>query len=211
MKRIIFLLSIAIVSVIACKEKKKEAETTTTTVVEQKTQPVVVDLAKDSTEIRKVITDFYNWYTKNYATFQGYNLYSGIKKKDMPPYKINWDEVTKYQDFVRTAAPQLGEEFFTNQKKMLRQCDSAFKVDVNDELPYGFDYDWYTNSQEDPQYLLDEINKNKPWTITIEGENAFVEVKGEFDNNGKKELSTFVTLYMKKENGQWKMAKIGLD
>ena len=209
MKRIIFLLSFFIFGFVACKDKKKDAETAT--IVEQKTESVVADPGKDSTEIRKVITDFYNWYTNNDAKFQDYKLYSSIKKNDMPPYKINWEEVTKYQDFIRRAAPQLGEDFFSNQKKMLQQCDSAFKVDVKDELPYGFDYDWYTNSQEDPQYLLDEINKNKPWTITVEGENAFVEVKGEFDNNGKKEASTFVTLYMKQENDQWKIAKIGLD
>jgi hypothetical protein len=209
MKKIIFSLCIFFSGLMACKDKKKEAETPT--VVEPKTESSVSDPAKDSTEIRKVITEFYNWYTRNDTKFQEYDLYSGIKKKDEPPYKINWEEVTKYQDFIRTSVPQLSEEFFTNQKKMLQQCDSAFKVDVTDELPYGFDYDWYTNSQEDPQYLLDEINKNKPWPINIEGSTAFVEVKGEFENNGKKELSTFVSLYMKKENGQWKIAKIGLD
>ncbi len=66
--------------------------------------------------------------------------------------------MSKYQDFIRTSAPQLGEEFIKNQKHFFEQCDSAFKVDVKDEIPYGFDWDWYTNSQEDPQYLLDEMN-----------------------------------------------------
>ncbi len=208
MKGIIFSLCIIISGLMACKDKK---QTPQKDAMEEKATEAFSDPAKDSTEIRKVITGFYNLYTKYDTKLQEYDLYSGIKKKDAPPYKINWEEVTKYQDFIRTSMPQLGEEFIANQKKMLQQCDSAFKVDVEDELPYGFDYDWYTNSQEDPQYLLDEINKNKPWPINIEGENAFVEVKGEFENNGKKELSTFVTLYMKKENGQWKIAKIGLD
>ena len=113
--------------------------------------------------------------------------------------------------FIRSAAPQLGEEFISNQKHFFQQCDSAFKKDVEDEIPYGFDYDWYTNSQEDAQYLVDEINKNKPWSISITGDNAFVEVKGDLDDNGKKTESTFLTLYMKKESGQWKIAKIGLD
>lgn len=209
MKQIIFFLFITTIGIMACKDKKQSAGKET--VAAQKTTETAPDLAKDSAEIRKVVTDFYNWYTKNYTKFQDYDLYSGIKKKDAPPYKINWDEVTKYQDFIRTSVPQLGEEFIANQKIMLQQSDSAFKIDVKDEIPYGFDYDWYTNSQEDPQYLLDEINKNKPWVISIEGENAFVEVKGEVENNGKKDASTFVTMYMKKENGQWKIAKIGLD
>jgi hypothetical protein len=96
---------------------------------------------KDSAEIRTVIIDFYNWYNKNDAKLQEYHLYSGIKKKDAPPYKINWDEVTKYQDFIRSSVPQLGEEFLKNQKHFFEKCDSAFKADVNDEIPYGFDYD----------------------------------------------------------------------
>lgn len=202
MKRIIFLLSISIVGLVACKDKKKETETTTT--VEQKTESAVADPAKDSTEIRKVITDFYNWYTKNDTKFQDYKLYSSIKKNDMPPYKINWDEVTKYQDFIRTAAPQLGEDFFSNQKKMLLQCDSAFKVDVQDEIPYGFDYDWYTNSQEDPQYTLELLNRNEPWNMKIDGDKAEVEI-----GVTQEEGSTGLIIQLKKEKNKWTIAKIG--
>jgi|CXWL01.1.fsa_nt_gi hypothetical protein len=202
-------LFVTIIGVIACNGNKETQEKDT--VVGQKTAAVTQYPAIDSTEIRKVITDFYNWYNKNYTKFQEYNLYSSIKKKDMPPYKINWDEVEKYHDFIRTSAPQLGEEFIKNQKHFLQQCDSAFKVDVEDDIPYGFDYDWYTNSQEDAQYLVDEINKIRHWPISWSGDYAIVDVKGGYDNNGKQEIATFVTIAMKKENGQWKIAKIGID
>ena len=188
----------------ACKNKKQVVGSE---VVEQKTVGLVQDPAKDSAEIRTVITDFYNWYNKNSAKFQGYKLYSGIKKKDAPPYKINWDEVEKYQGFIRSSVPQLGEEFIKNQKHFFRQCDSAFKVDVNDDIPYGFDFDWITNSQEDTQYLVDEINKSLPWTITWSGDNALVDVKAAYNNNGKKTTETAITIVMKKENGKWKIAK----
>ena len=213
MKKTLSILSIAAISLFACNNKKQATgkNDTANDTAEKKTELAVADPVKDSVEIRKTITDFYNWYNKNYEKLQVYKLYSSLKKKDLPPYKINWDEVEKYQQFIRTSVPQLGEEFISNQKKFFQQCDSAFKVDINDELPYGFDYDWYTNSQEDAQYLVDEINKNKPWPISITGENAFVEVRGDFDDNGKKQATSFLTLYMKKEDGQWKIAKVGLD
>ena len=95
MRKIIFPLFIAAIMIAACKDKKQNAAKDV--VAEPRTPEVVVaqDPAKDSAEIKKVITDFYNWYNKNYTKFQEYDLYNGIKKKDMPPYKINWDQVTK--------------------------------------------------------------------------------------------------------------------
>jgi hypothetical protein len=206
MKKIIFFLFITTVGIVSCKDKKQTTEKDAVT-TEQKTTEVAPDPAKDSTEIRTVILDFYNWYNKNFAKFQDYNLYSGIKKKDMPPYKINWDQVTKYQDFIRASAPQLGEEFLSNQKKFFQQCDSAFKVDTQDELPYGFDYDWYTNSQEDPSYLLDGINKSPKWMINVKGEEASVEI-GAPDHKDYLAGSLLLYVGMKKENGKWTIAKI---
>jgi len=204
--RIAILSFIVAIGFASCNNKKQATENDAV-VTEQKTTEVAADPAKDSTEIRKVITDFYNWYNTNYAKFQEYNLYGGIKKKDMPPYKINWDEVEKYQDFIRTSVPQLGQEFLSNQKKFFQQCDSAFKVDTQDELPYGFDYDWYTNSQEDPSYLLDGINKSPKWMINVKGEEASVEI-GAPDHKDYLAGSLLLIVGMKKENGKWTIAKI---
>jgi hypothetical protein len=82
---------------------------------------------------------------------------------------------------------------------------------VEDDIPYGFDFDWYTNSQEDTKYLLDEINKSLPWLISWSGDKAIVDVKGEYNNNGKKTTETVITIVMKKENGKWKIAKTWAD
>jgi hypothetical protein len=206
MKKILSILFIAMIGFIACKDKKQVSGKDTQ---EPSKAEVAQNPAADSVEIREVITSFYNWYNKNYAKFQVYNLYSSIKKKGAPPYKINWSEVTKYQDFIRASVPQLGEEFISNQKRFFQQCDSAFKVDVEDDIPYGFDYDWYTNSQEDAQYTIDEMNKAKQWIIKVNGDDATAEVKGTYDDNGKQTETTFMRLALKKENGQWKIAKIG--
>lgn len=191
--------------IVSCKDKKQNAASG------QPATVVTSDPVKDSTEIREVISSFYNWYDKNFAKFQTYDLYSGIRKKDAPPYKINWHEVKKYQQFIHDSIPQLGEEFNMNQKRFFEQCDSAFKVDVEDDIPYGFDFDWFTNSQEDTKYLLDEINKSLPWAITITGDKATVDVKGEYNNDGEKKTETTITIQMKKENGKWKIAKTWID
>src|SRR3982750_2097846 len=82
----------------------------------------------DSLQIKNSIFTFYNWYNKNYTKLQAFNLYSSIKTKDAPPYKINWKEVDRYQSFLRTSVPNISEEFIKNQRIFLQQCDSAFKI-----------------------------------------------------------------------------------
>lgn len=206
MKRIMFVLFVTVMGSMACKDKK---QVTSKDAEEQKTVEVVREPAEDSAAIRTVITDFYNWYNKNYAKFQEYYLYSGIKKKDAPPYKINWDAVQKYQQFIRDSVPQLGEGFLANQKSFFHQCDSAFKVDVEDDIPYGFDYDWYTNSQEDPQYLIDELNKAHNWKTTLRHHEADVAIMTWRDDNGKKTEETIIEFLMKLEMGTWTIARIG--
>ncbi|MDZ4795888.1 MAG: hypothetical protein SGI83_16530 [Bacteroidota bacterium] len=201
---IISLLFVALIA--SCNSKKQDKEKDPVT--DLPAMPATPDPAKDSAAIRAVIMNFYNWYTKEYKQLMGYNLYSGIKKQDAPPYKINWEEVEKYQQFIRSSIPQLGEEFLKNQKKMLQQADSAFKVDVNDEIPYGFDYDWYTNSQEEPSYLLDGINKSQKWIILVKDDVASVEIGAPEDKNYVLG-SLILYLGLNKQKGQWKIAKIG--
>lgn len=176
------------------KEEEQSTEQATTT---------AADPAKDSAEIRAVVTSFYNWYNTNYTKLMKFDLYSGIKKKEAPPYKINWDQVEKYQQFIHDSIPQLGSAFLANQKHFFEQCDSAFKKDVQDDIPYGFDYDWYTNSQEEVQYTLDEIKKNN-WIITPSGADARVQIGGSKESN-----DSGLIIFMKKENDKWTIAKIG--
>ena len=207
MKYTFLLLFITMTATISCNNKKeKNGETKT----EGSTKMATGDPAKDSAGIRAVILDFYNWYDKNYQKLMGYQLYSGLKTKDAPPYKINWDQVDNYQAFIRDSVPQLGDEFLRNQKMMFTKADSAFKVDVKDDVPYYFDYDWYTNSQEEPKYLLDGINQSKKWIILVKGDDASVEI-GAPENKEYVAGSLLLYVGMKRENGQWTIAKIGND
>ncbi|MEQ1675676.1 MAG: hypothetical protein ABL876_03170 [Chitinophagaceae bacterium] len=211
MKKNAAILLLFLAALVSCNQKKQVAESKTTTTTDTATATAVPDKATDSAAIRKTIVDFYNWYDKNYMLLNNYHLYASIKKKNAPPYKINWDEVERYHQFLRLNIPQLGEEFVMNQKRFFKECDSAFKLDTEGDIPYGFDYDWYTNSQEEPSYLLKQVNKSKPWGLNWSGEYVLVDVKGNYDNNGKKEDETLVTLTMKKEGEEWKIAKIGTD
>lgn len=198
------LILLAAAGLAACKDKKPATEET------KEVTTVVADPAADSAAIRGVILDFYTWYTANDEKLMNYKLYSGIKKADQPPYKINWDEVDRYQAFIRDSVPQLGQAFLADQKKMFQQCDSAFKVDVNDDIPYGFDYDWFTNSQEDPSYLLEGLKTSGKWVIQAKEDQASVEIA---NPENKNYVSGALLLYvgLRKENGQWKIAKIGND
>lgn len=203
MKKLIYgIVAVAFILIGACNNQKDNSEKKSDNNLNIESSKIATN---DTAEIRSVVLGFYNWYNTNYEKFQDYNLYSGLKKKDVPPYKINWEEVKKYQDFIKSSVPNLGEEFLTDQLAFFKQCDSAFKVDVNDEIPYGFDYDWYTNSQEDPQYLLDEINKKEnKWQINVNGNIATVKVN---DNQNKD--YAILTMLLKKENDKWLIVKIG--
>ncbi len=203
MKRIIPALIIVALIAVSCKEKNKETADMDKTTVN-------TDPAKDSAEIRQTVMDFYNWYHNNFRSFFRYNLYDGLKKADEPPYKFNWDEAEKYQQFIRDSVPYLGQAFLDNQLRFFKQCDSAFKVDVQDDIPYGFDYDWYTNSQEGTEYLLEDLrNPKTEWSIRINGDEATVAVKASREYEGKTETYTAIGLSMRKENGKWTIAKIG--
>ncbi|HUR66960.1 MAG TPA: hypothetical protein VMZ03_11490, partial [Chitinophagaceae bacterium] len=174
---IIFLF--AMITIIACNNKKEEnKEPVAGTTVE-----VSTDTASDSAAIRAVIIDFYNWYNSHYKKLMGYDLYSSIKKKNEAPYKMNWDEVKKYQDFINDSIPQLGDAFLLDQKRMFEKADSAFKVDLKDDVPAYFDYDWYTNSQEDPSYLLEGIKASGKWIINVKEDDASVEIGAPEDKN----------------------------
>ncbi len=170
----------------------------------------------DSIQIRNTITSFYEWYLNNHAKLNSFELYRGTKSNDTPPYKIDWKEAERYFAFIRSSVPQLGEEFIKNQRIFLKQCDSAFKKDLDGEVPYGFDYDWYTNSQEDASWLVDEIKKAEQWLINVNGLSANVELHT-LKYSEHRTTYPFICYQMKKEKalndkvglGKWKIARIG--
>lgn len=202
MKTAFFIFCAAFI--LSCNQGGQKNSTTNSDPVTVKNDP-----AADSTAIRNTIIEFYEWYNKNYTKLMDYHLYEGIKKKDMPPYRINWETVGRYQQYIRENIQWLGDSFLQSQKAFLQECDSAFKVYPEDELPYGFDYDWYTNSQEDPVYTLDMIKQSTSWRIKRHGDMASVAIQTTQEEDGKRKEMPFLSLQMKKENNNWKIARIG--
>lgn len=204
MKQLI-LLAFTALSLTACKEKKQDP-------TQQDTTPVATgsSFADDSTAIRKLVLDFYDWYTANDEQLMKFKLYSGKKKSDEPPYQLNWDQIDLYQAFIRDSVPYLGAAFLEQQRKMFKQVDSALKASPEDEIPFGFDYDWYTNSQEDPSYLLDGIKASGKWMLQIKGDDATLEIGAPEDKNYVSG-SLLIFIGLKKENGRWTISEIGND
>lgn len=200
------ILFLTMMTIISCKDKKYSNTETSAT----KTEASAADPAKDSADIRFVIIDFYTWYDKNYRQMMKYQLYSGINKKDEAPYRLNRDEVNRYLAFIRDSVSQLGDAFLDNHERLFTKIDSAFKVDVEGDVPYYFDFDWFTNSQEGADYLLDGIKKSTKWIINVKDNDATVEIGAPEDKNYVPG-SLLLQLNMKKENGLWTIAKIGND
>lgn len=201
-----FIPFIAAVLIFAsCNNKAGTAETNSdTTITNEAATP-----GSDSAAIRQTITSFYDWYKINFMRFPTTGLYKSIKTADMPPYKIDWAAVEKYHRFIKDLVPQLGTAFIEEQKKFFAQCDSAFKKDTDGEIPYGFDYDWYTNSQEDPDYLIDEMKNSHNWKTTVNGDEATVEIMRWREQDGTKTEEVIIKFIMKREAGKWTIARIG--
>lgn len=209
MKQAIILLA-AVTSLMACNSKKSDTGSDISEPAKDTMEITKVPAGNDSALIRGVIIDFYSWYTGHYQQLMRYKLYSSIKNNNGAPYQLNPGEVKKYLQFISDSIPQLGDAFVANHKKLFAKIDSAFKVDVKEDVPYYFDFDWYTNSQEEPSYLLEGIKKSDKWVMSIQGDDATVEIGSPEDKNY---LAGSLLLFvrMKKENGQWTIAEIGND
>lgn len=160
---------------------------------------------KDQAAAKKTVVDFYKWYGSNWKKMDAFKLYKGRKKKDQPPYTINWKEVERYFTYIRQHVPQLGEAFISNEKKFFKQCQVDFDANPEEEIAAGFDYDRFVGGQEDPELIIREtiLDKKNTWEVVIDGNKATVFVtdrhlEGEA-SKGKVDLV--------KEKGSWKISK----
>lgn len=171
-------------------------------------------LKKDSIEIRSAITNFYKWYINNFKTVEAFKLYQGSSGKDGPPYYINWKEAERYFSYLRKNAPFTGESFIASERIFLQSADSIFKKNPTDEIPAGFDYDRFTQSQEEPKWFWRELNKKGiiHWVIDSDGITARATI---YESEGvlseRRGWWKVFCVEMKKEKGIWKIAKFGCE
>lgn len=160
----------------------------------------------DSTQIKNSVTGFYKWYVANWEKTAAFKLYKGKGKKDAPPYIIDWKAVERYFTYLRNNAPNLSEAFLKNERAIYQESEEAFKKYPEDELPSGFDYDHFTNSQEEPGYFMQELlKKGNKWVITMLPDNkAHVNVL-------YKEGDVFFCGDMVKEKSGWKISGVACE
>ena len=158
-------------------------------------------LSAEQQAVKKVVVDFYKWYAANDAKLYNFKLYKGKVVKDAPPYIIDWKVAEKYFNYVRKNVTWLGQAFIINERKFLKQCQQNFNKYPEEEMPMGFDYDRFTDTQEDAKYTLDEyiLNKKMTWQINIKNAVAIVFINVKNKDRSKVELV--------KENGTWKISK----
>jgi hypothetical protein len=159
----------------------------------------------DETACKTTVVDFYKWYKANSKKMNAFILYKGKKKKNMPPYIIDWKAVDKYFAFVRKSVPYMGEAFINHEKKFFQDTQKEFDADPDGEVPAGFDYDRFDGSQEDPTYIVDHTilyPKNK-WEVKINGNKATVFITDMHKDAGAQKSKVGLT----KENGVWKISE----
>jgi hypothetical protein len=133
-------------------------------------------MSADETVCKTTVIDFYKWYKANSRKIDAFVLYKGKKKNNMPPYIIDWKAVDRYFAFVRKSVPYLGEAFISNEKKFFADTQKDFDIYPDDEVPPGFDYDRFTDSQEDAKYTLSQVilNRKSQWDVKLKGNTAVV-------------------------------------
>ena len=159
----------------------------------------------DELACKTVVVDFYKWYKSNWKKMDAFVLYKGKKKKNTPPYIIDWKAVDRYFSFIRKSVPYFGETFIDNEKKFFKKTQEEFDADPEGEVPAGFDYDRFVGSQEDPKWTIDQVilyPKNK-WEVQINGNSATVLITNMHKDAGAQKSKVGLT----QENGKWKISQ----
>jgi len=157
----------------------------------------------DEAAVKKTISDFYTWYTKNSGKLDAFRIMKGRGANDGPPFRIDWQAANKYFAFIRTSVPWLGEQFIRNETTYFKVAEKAFKANPDDEIATGFDFDRFTGAQESPEYVVPYLLDEKgTWKYNIKGNTCTLTILPE----GSTEPGEASRAQLVKESGKWKIA-----
>ena len=166
----------------------------------------------DSTQIKNTLTGFYKWYDANWQKLTAFKLYKGKNQNDEPPYRINWKEVDRYFAYLRKNSSHLSEAFIEEERERFKRIEQDFQNHPEEEIPSGFDYDRFTNTQEEPSYFLQELlRKDNQWQTYVNGNTASLSIAQPSFKEQPLATHHFFCVEMRKEKGKWKITRLDCD
>ena len=157
----------------------------------------------DSAVIRKQTSDFFRWYARNWRQVEAFKLYTTNPTDTGQRYRINWKTVGRYEQFLRTKLPMVGEAFIQAERAFFRRADQAFREEPQEEMPYGFTYDRWVNAQEYPSYVVPFIlDPNRKWEIKVFENQAIAYIYYLNPAEGRDQVR------LVRERGRWKVGSV---
>lgn len=164
-------------------------------------------LTSEEKTIKKVFFDFLQFYKKNSAKFNSFQLYKGTGKEQGPPYRIQWKEAEKYFQFLRTKVSYVGEAYIKSERSDFKFYDSCYKADPEEEIVVGFDFDRWAGGQDDIDYLIKwHTNPQNIYEVKISGNTAVLRIGAELWGEAEEKDRSWDYVPFVKEKGKWKMA-----
>ncbi len=169
--------------------------------------PAFAQLNAEQTAIKNVFFNFLAFYKKHEIKFNSFVLYKGKGKDNAPPYRIQWKEAERYFAYLRRNVPYVGEAYIRAEREHFKFSDSCFKVNHEDELPAGFDYDRWAGGQESIEYTYKwyTSSKNK-FLVIINGNKAVLKIGSELWKGATEKDWAWSVIPFVKEKGKWVMA-----
>ena len=165
-------------------------------------------LTKEQDSIKQVYLDFLNFFKKNKEKFYSFNLYKGLGKNGGPPYEIQWKEVDRYFEWLKTNVPYVGEEYIKNEQWYFKYADSCLKSDFKNDISAYFGFDRWAYLQEDVSDTLKwYFNLNTKYEVEVSDDKAMIRI--ESPGIWEKEHGCIQGLLLVpfiKEKNKWKIA-----
>jgi hypothetical protein len=163
----------------------------------------------DSVQIEHTITSFYKWYNNNWEKVNAFKLYNSKTGPEGPPYIVNWKGVKKYFTYLKKEAPQLHPEFYLAEREEFKRLQKGFDKNPQEAIAIGFDYDRFTNSQDEPQWFITELKKTAKWQIDYKTNTEAIITLWQSASDARGDYQYQLMCFdMKKTGKGWKIAAI---
>ncbi len=166
------------------------------TLIQMQVDTTVV-VMNDTMMLQKTIKGFLTWYKVNYAKANGFKLTYADAKGN---YQVDSKECEKYLQFLKSSG-HISESYIVDWRKYFDSKVEYFKDNIQNEgPPEGFSMDLVLITQE-PELILNAIDKLKFKTKEIDDSSAVIEVTGE----------SMYEFELSKKDGLWKIDYISTE